>query len=314
MILSITLSIFLMISIATTLYFRSIYHYSKEDIAKLQEVKEVTEKKTLRTTIKNSRDLEMARKIQSGLLLDNKIQHRNYQITAACYPAEKIGGDFFMMQTHISNTTQETSTQKGVIKLANQRDERINFGIGDVSGHGVASALVMILAKNTMEDLSNNSTSPKQIMQTANKKIMSYTEGSQINFVTAFLAMLDVENNRLIYAKAGHTSPLLFKKNGEVIPLETEGVFLGMFENPEFEEKEIVLEKGDKIFLYTDGLNEAKSPNGDLLGIPKLVAILQREIGLSGQHLFDKILEEINDYTEGQGLNDDATMVLLEVN
>ena len=150
-------------------------------------------------------------------------------------------------------------------------------------------------------------------MHLANKKLIEYTEGSAINFVTAFGATLDPLSGKLIFSKAGHTAPLLFRKNGEVLPLETEGVFLGMFVNPEFEEKEIFLEKGDKLFLYTDGVSEARNAKDELLGTQKLIDILRQNIWLSGDALFQKILDDIKEYTGGTANSDDITMVLLEV-
>ncbi len=256
----------------------------------------------------------MARRIQSGLLTANKIQYRNYQLSAVCFPAEKIGGDFFILQKQLSNHLETAEAPPhGVIVLKNTKEEALHFLIGDVSGHGVASALVMILAKNILEDLFAEKISPRRVMHLANKKLIEYTEGSAINFVTAFGATLDPLSGKLIFSKAGHTAPLLFRKNGEVLPLETEGVFLGMFVNPEFEEKEIFLEKGDKLFLYTDGVSEARNAKDELLGTQKLIDILRQNIWLSGDALFQKILDDIKEYTGGTANSDDITMVLLEV-
>ena len=279
-----------------------------------QEQLELTNKTNARQSLKTARDLDMARHIQSGLLIANKLQYKRYQLSAVCFPAEKIGGDFFMIQKDISNHSDFLPDfSKNVFKLSNKREETLNFGIGDVSGHGVASALVMILAKNTLEDLFSHRLSPQKIMQTANKKLIEYTEGSAINFVTAFCASLDVTNGKLTYSKAGHTPPILLKKSGEVILLETEGVFLGMFNNPEFEEKEVFLESGDKLFLYTDGLTEAKNKEDELMGASKLLELLQQNNWLSGENLFHKLMDDVKEYAGTMAINDDVTMVLLEV-
>lgn len=281
---------------------------------KLQLEKKSYEKSTLRNRLRNDRDLDMARKIQQGLLVAKKIQNKNIQLSAVCYPAEKIGGDFFSIQKRRKGNVEQIEEQKGIINLTNRRQEGMDLVIGDVSGHGVASALVMILAKNCLEDLLNNENyDPKEIMQIANKQIMNYTEGSEINFVTVFLAKFNCQNNILTFSKAGHTAPLLFRKNGKIEQLETEGVFLGMFENPEFEEKQIKLEKGDKLFLYTDGLNEAKNANSELLGIKKLKDIIKNNIWLSGEYLLNKIIEEVKEYASDNNINDDVTMIAFEV-
>jgi phosphoserine phosphatase RsbU/P len=269
-------------------------------------------KQTKRNEMKMKRDLEMARKIQSGLLSKNKIQNKKYLLSALCLPAEKIGGDFFIIQKDIKNNVTTYKTSPGVIKLSKHKDETINFAIGDVSGHGVASALVMILSKNTLEELFLQKLPPKQIMEIANKRLLEYTEGSAINFVTIFGASLDVSNNKLVYSKAGHTPPILLRKDNSVMLLETEGVFLGMFDSPEFEQKEILLEKGDKILLYTDGLTEAKDENNELFGSQRLTKILLDNHSLSSENLFQKILDEVKEYNNNQKIDDDLTMLLLE--
>lgn len=280
---------------------------------KIKEEAENLIKNTKRNELKNKQDLEMARKIQTGLLPSKKIQFKHYQITAICKPAEKIGGDFFVLQNNINENSCATGLEKGFLKLENTIESSINFGIGDVSGHGVASALVMILAINTIEELFNNKLLPKEIMEISNKRLIEYTEGSSINFVTAFTASLDVDNHRLFYSKAGHTAPLLLHKNGEIELLETEGVFLGMFDNPVFEQKEKEFLKGDKLLLYTDGLTEAKDEHGELFGQTRLITLIQNNAWLTGENLFNKIMDEVNSYAV-DGINDDLTMLLLEYN
>lgn len=281
----------------------------------LQAETENLKKSTKRNEFKQLRDLEMARKIQSGLLVQNKIQYKNCQLSAICVPAEKIGGDFFIVNKQITHQIdRQTEPTKGLITIKSTKDEALNFAIGDVSGHGVASALVMILAKNTLEDLFAKKISPQKMMKMANQRLINYTEGSAINFVTAFSAVLDMTTFKLTFSKAGHTSPLLIRKTNEIIPLETEGVFLGMFENPDFEEKDITLQRGDKLFLYTDGLTEAKNKAGELFGTQRLTQVLKQNSWLSGENLFQKIMDDVKEYAHQEESSDDITMVLLELN
>jgi sigma-B regulation protein RsbU (phosphoserine phosphatase) len=85
-----------------------------------------------------------------------------------------------------------------------------------------------------------------------------------------------------------------------------------MFDSPEFEQKDVFLEPGDKLFLYTDGLTEAKDENGELFGTQRLIKILQENNWLSGENLFQKILDEIKEYSKNPNTDDDITMMLLE--
>jgi serine phosphatase RsbU (regulator of sigma subunit) len=275
---------------------------------------EQTQKTAHRTELKNARDLDMARRIQTGLLATNLIQHRNFQLSGLCQPAEKIGGDFFVLGKKIDHIIHDQAVDRpGIIRLQSTKEESLSFAIGDVSGHGVASALVMILAKSTLEELFAKQIGPRAMMQEANRRLLEYTEGSAINFVTAFAGEIDAQNGILTYSKAGHTSPLLFRKSGEVISLETEGVFLGMFASPEYEEKTIALEKGDKIFLYTDGLSEAKNSEDELLGTQRLTDIVRNNLWLAGENFFQKIIDDVKEYAGQPLLGDDLTMVLVEV-
>jgi serine phosphatase RsbU (regulator of sigma subunit) len=280
----------------------------------LAEAAEKTKKSAHRTELKNARDLDMARRIQTGLLATNRLQHRNFQLSGLCQPAEKIGGDFFILGKKVDHIIHDQAVDRpGIIRLQSTKEESLHFAIGDVSGHGVASALVMILAKSTLEELFAKQIGPRAMMLEANRRLLEYTEGSAINFVTAFAGEIDAHNGSLTYSKAGHTAPLLFRKSGEVISLETEGVFLGMFNSPEYEEKSILLEKGDKIFLYTDGLSEAKNAQDELLGSQRLTEIVRNNLWLSGENFFQKIIDDVKDYAGQTVMGDDITMVLVEV-
>jgi phosphoserine phosphatase RsbU/P len=294
---------FLMLSIIIGLSI-FIYIFKKEHKKTLKFIK-IAEAKT-------SRDLDMARRIQSGLLAKDSFSYKKYQISAYCQPAEKIGGDFFLIKQNQNLSFNKQESKPGIIRFDEKKDNYINVIIGDVSGHGIASALVMVLAKDSFEDLANKENSPAEIFAEINQKLIEYTENSDISFVTAFYALIDPDKNELIYSKAGHTAPIVLKENGDALSLDTDGVFLGMFDNQTYEEKRIPLDSGDKIFLYTDGLTEAKNVNGELLGTKRLTNILKNNYANKGKQFLSSILEEIESYST-EKLNDDATMVLIEV-
>ncbi len=291
-----------------------LWQKEKDTNQQLLKTAEAIKKSAHRTELKNARDLDMARRIQSGLLTANRIQHRNVQLSGFCQPAEKIGGDFFILGKKIDHLIHNQATDRtGIIRFQSTKEELLHVAIGDVSGHGVASALVMILAKSTLEELFAKQIGPRAMMQEANRRLLEYTEGSAINFVTAFAGEIDARTSTFTYSKAGHTPPLLFRKSGATLMLETEGVFLGMFASPDYEEKTIQLEKGDKIFLYTDGLSEAKNAQDELLGSQRLTEIVRNNLWLSGENFFQKVIDEVKDYAGQIILGDDITMVLVEV-
>ncbi len=262
---------------------------------------------------KAARDLDMARKIQTGLLANNFLQYKKYVISAFCEPAEKIGGDFFFIDQKTNYSIGKESSRPGIIKYDGRKEDFVHVIIGDVAGHGVASALVMVLARNTFDEYSKKFDSPAEILTHINKKIMEYTENSDISFVTAFMGLIDPQKEEFIYAKAGHTNPVLLRRDGSIETLDCEGVFLGMFDNQEYEEKKIKLMSGDKLLLYTDGLTETRNAKGDILGTQRFHELLRQSYSFTKMEFLNHVVRQIHAYSAEETFHDDATMVLVEV-
>lgn len=286
------------------------YIYQKEKI----NDNDITTRQLKKQQAKNQRDLEMARLIQQSLLGDHCFINKEIKVIANCRPAEKIGGDFYTFNEHnVYKTHSQQEEVKGVIKLQNQISRQFGVCIGDVAGHGIASALIMLLAKSLLDQLLQQNTSPAKIFQLANKRIRTHTEKSDISFVTAALMLINLDTKSLIYAKAGHTDSLLIKEDGSVHVLTAEGVFLGMFDNIEFEEVTLQLHPKEKMLLYTDGIIETRNQQGEIFGLKRLVAYLEKSHKNPLEKLITGIHDELVVFSGKQDVNDDATLILIEI-
>ncbi|HAR62277.1 MAG TPA: hypothetical protein DF296_03840 [Candidatus Margulisbacteria bacterium] len=274
----------------------------------------ITTQKLKRQQDKNMRELEMARLIQQSLLGDHTYITKEIKIIAHCRPAEKIGGDFYSFNEHtVYNTLSKTNHQKGIIKLQNQADRQLGICIGDVAGHGIASALIMLLAKSLLDQLMNKFSSPAKIFHLANRQIKVHTEKSDISFVTAAILLINLDNKTLNFSKAGHTDSILLRQDGTLSLLTAEGVFLGMFDNVEFEEVQIQLRPKDKIILYTDGIIETRNSQGELFGLKRLTNLLEANYQLSLEKIVPLIYQELFLFSQKQEVYDDSTVVLVEL-
>ena len=195
-------------------------------------------KKQARTT----RELEIARQIQLSFLPASFPKRQDFQIAAYYLPARQVGGDFY-----------------DVIPLPN---DRFALVIADVSDKGVPAALFMALSRSYVRVYSNprgealQTLSLENILQAVND---SLADGNQSNmFVTLFYGLFDPQRRSLHYVNAGHNPPLLLRSiNGQTEFIGGNGMALGVFEGVGFEEHDLVLQRGQAIIFYTDGVTEA---------------------------------------------------------
>ncbi len=259
-------------------------------------------------------EIKMAKRVQQGLLLVQSPNIDGINIAKRCIPAENIGGDFFsfICKDHEQMTAHQSAP--GIVKYVQSESQYLGVVIGDVAGHGVASALIMALSAGLFSEIGKRHSSPKKVLEEANKDLIRYIENSQITHVTAFYGVLNVNTLEFHYCRAGHPQILLQRNQNQIIELNTNGSFLGMFDNIEFEEDKIVLKRGDRLYFYTDGIPEAKGPNGDLFGYNRLkdsiIKYQDEPIGTVIHQLFD----DVDLFTQYQKATDDRSLVILELN
>jgi serine phosphatase RsbU (regulator of sigma subunit) len=179
--------------------------------------------------------------------------------------------------------------------------------VGDATGKGVPAALMMASTRSTLRAVAQASESPGDALRRVNDPLATDIPSNM--FVTCFYAILDPNSGRFTYANAGHDLPYLWH-GGEAEQLRARGMPLGLMPEMSYEEKEIVLEPRDNVLLYSDGLVEAHDPRGEMVGFPRLRALVA-EHGEEGS-LGDLCLEELYSFVgEGWEQEDDITLLTL---
>ncbi len=191
-------------------------------------------------------------------------------------------------------------------------DERtLGLIIADVSGHGVGPALITAMFKSSFGLESKNIRSPAALMSTLNATLIGFlTTG---HYVTAFAAIIDIESLEMRYCSAGHPNQLLVKADGSSIELATMGFLLGMMEGMDYEEKSLVLDPGDTLVLFTDGVFESPDVEGTLFGREGILRSVAARPGSGVQELSDGLLSDLLSWTEGTEASDDVTILMAQV-
>jgi serine phosphatase RsbU (regulator of sigma subunit) len=235
-------------------------------------------------------ELRVARGIQQSLLPKDLPRLAGWEMAGYYQPAREVGGDFY--------------------DFLELEDGRLGLVVGDATGKGIPAALVMATTRSMLRAVSQASDSPGEVLRRANDPLV--TDIPPNMFVTCLYAILEPESGRLRYANAGHDLPYR-RHGGEAEELRARGMPLGLMPGMEYEEKEIVLSKGESVLFYSDGLVEAHDPGGEMFGFPRLRRLIATHGAGSGDKLVDFLLAELARFTgEGWEQEDDITLVTLQ--
>jgi serine phosphatase RsbU (regulator of sigma subunit)/CHASE1-domain containing sensor protein/anti-sigma regulatory factor (Ser/Thr protein kinase) len=235
-------------------------------------------------------ELRMARSIQHALLPKNLPELEGWEIAYHYQPAREVGGDFY-----------------DFLRL---EDGRVGLVIGDVSGKGIAAALVMANTQSVLRALvQRRGITPGRVLKEANEILYAYMPPN--TFVTCFYGVLDPKSGSLRYANAGHDLPYE-RHAGRVDELRARGMPLGLMSGMPYEEEEAVLAAGDDLLFYSDGLVEAHDPKGEMFGFSRLQGLINAHRS-GDSSLISFLLSELTRFT-GTNWNqeDDITLVTLE--
>jgi serine phosphatase RsbU (regulator of sigma subunit)/anti-sigma regulatory factor (Ser/Thr protein kinase) len=216
------------------------------------------------------RDEQVGRELQRNLqpVVEGAVEGINFAIQTL--PGIRVGGDFY--------------------DIINLSDNFVAFLIADVSGYGLPAAVIMATGRLAFRTASANEQRPRIIMENVNKQMLRSTLAG--HYLTAFLGVLDTELLTLQYVNASHCSPFLIR-GGEVTPLDTEGLFVGMFEDPQYEQKSMQLDKQDRLFLYTDGLLRAFEAKDRQHSQGRLAEYLQQNTTQTIDELIDQLTSHV---------------------
>ncbi|GHV76066.1 hypothetical protein AGMMS49942_08870 [Spirochaetia bacterium] len=247
-------------------------------------IKEITgEKERLGT------ELNVATRIQASMLpciFPPFPDRKEFDIYARMHPAKEVGGDFY----DFFFTGQD----------------QLTLVIADVSGKGVPAALFMVIAKTLIKNHSRMQKSPEEILFSVNNQLCENNE--ECMFVTVFICRLDLITGVLSFANAGHNKPLISRSGGDYEFLELKrGRPLGVSAGFPYQSAELTLNEGDKLYLYTDGINEAENRQGEQFGNDRLLETANscRE---SAPRDFDEALRRaLTGFVNGAEQSDDIT-------
>jgi PAS domain S-box-containing protein len=248
-------------------------------------------------------EMDLAKKIQQSMIPNKTPIIEGFDIVAWYKPMESIGGDFYDFQT------------KGGF---------LGFIIADVSGHGVPAALIVstfktafwfqeqMIPKPAFWFQEQNLPKPEELLSNMNKILKGKSGGE---FVTACYGYIDIKRKILKTGNAGHSDLLIYRsKESKIFSLNPKGAALCVFKDPEFESAEFQLEKGDRIFLYTDGLFEVRNDAEEQFGEKRLYQMLKDYSSLSAQEFGDFILNSVFNWSRGKDLlEDDIALIVIDI-
>ena len=237
------------------------------------------------------RELEYAKQIQLSALPTNFPEHEDYGIYAQMIAAKEVGGDFYDFYRLGDNT--------------------VAFLAADVSGKGIPAAMFMMTAKTIIKDLAESGMAVNDIFTRANEKLCESNESGM--FVTAWMGILDLESGKLQYANAGHNPPLIKRADGSFEYLRSRaGFVLAGMSGLRYRVNEIELGKGDRIFLYTDGVTEATNTENQLYGEDRLLGFMNDHSGVSATELLPALKSDIDSFVGEAPQFDDITMLMFD--
>jgi sigma-B regulation protein RsbU (phosphoserine phosphatase) len=215
---------------------------------------------------------------------------KEFDVYAQLVPAREVGGDFY--------------------DFFLVDEDHLCFGVGDVSGKGVPSALFMAVTKTLIKSRATNDFSPASILTHANDELAHHNDSCM--FVTIFLAMLNVKTGRLTYCNAGHNPPYLMRDGVPKRVDARHGPVVGAVDGMTYDEDELDLQPGDLMLLYTDGVTEAMNAEQQLYSERRLVSLLDGARFETVSQAVDVVTADVWEYQGSAEQADDVTVLALE--
>lgn len=229
-------------------------------------------------------ELKDARNIQVNLFPKDPPQISGFNVNGICLPCFEVGGDWY-----------------DFIPLP---DGKLGIVLADVSGKGMGAALLMSSTRSLLRLIANKTQSPGQVLRQLNEILIN--DFPSTRFVTMIYAVLNPKEHSLVFANAGHLSPLIVNKNDNSLIDIEDGLPLGIMDSS-YSELKIELTSGTKVIFYTDGVTEAMNSSEEEYGNERLL-IHSKKPSVSIQ----SIVSDVNKFTSGHKQSDDITVVMVE--
>jgi sigma-B regulation protein RsbU (phosphoserine phosphatase) len=235
-------------------------------------------------------ELQQAADIQRRLLPEGSPSIEGYEILGEAAACHSVGGDYF-----------------DFVSLGGGRTAIV---IGDVSGKGMAAALLMASMQAVFRTLADVEAPLDQLVASLNKHLIRSANPNK--FASFFLGSLDPASGSLQYVNAGHNPPVLIRGSGNVERLPAGGVVLGVFEEASFEEMGVTLQVGDLVTLYSDGVTEQTDVEGEEFGEERLIETVSRTRGEDARTIHKAVYQALKEFAGEAPQYDDATLVVLK--
>ena len=243
-------------------------------------------------------ELEMARQVQEILMPQNGLADlAGFRIVSHSSPETEVGGDFYDFW----------EIEPG----------RLGIFISDVMGHGVSAALVAVFMKTVIGEIRDGlGTDPGLLLTTLNTRFHHTISARMFMFATAFCAVIDLPNETICCANAGHPYPFLIHRHRgtcEFLGQEIAGKGLGLSQDSIYESANYDFGRCSRMLLYTDGAYEVKNRQSEEFGTRRLEETVVQETGESGAALVNRLLGSIEKFRNGNPTDDDLTLLTVDV-
>ncbi|UCF36292.1 MAG: SpoIIE family protein phosphatase [Acidobacteriota bacterium] len=237
-------------------------------------------------------DLQRAEETQARLFPQTLPVLESLEDAGACVPARRVGGDYY--------------------DFLSLGGDRLGLALADVSGKGLSAALLMASLQGRLQSSAVTAPSVGNLVRGLNRAMCASTDSGR--FVTLFYGVYSDQSRILTYTNAGHNPAVLVRPDGswqpEVKELTSNSIVIGVFPDAGYAEESIVIEPGDYLVLYTDGVTEAMDGAGSEFGLDRLKESIVENLGDTPAELCHKLKCEVMDYSGGEGLHDDLTLVV----
>lgn len=240
-------------------------------------------------------DVALARTLQRALM-PRYFESPRVRVDARIYQTMQIGGDFYYFRPF--------------------KEKYVVLTLGDIMGKGIPASMVMAIVMGFFYEWGKQSFSPAFILERLNERLYSLWTDEESWFVTMFYAIYDEETHEFVYSSGGHQAALLIHADPErpIDRLKVDNLPIGIFEEMVWEEKRVTLEAGDRVVVFTDGVNEARNPAGEIFTMERLEDTLRKNLHLSPGEIARAVVKKVREFAGGeQSLTDDLAILVMEV-
>ena len=235
-------------------------------------------------------EMSLASTIQNSILPKESLRAHGFHITGKTIPANDIGGDFY-----------------DYVKTS---EKDIAIWLGDVSGKGIPAALMMANIQGFLRSRSAVDEDCKQSAKASNEFLIKNNDVGK--YATLFYSLLNTESGQLKFILAGHNNILHYKHSGEIRIYRSSDLPIGIFSGYNFENQSLIIEPGDFVLIYTDGITETENKSEVFFGEERLIDIIKQNSEISSEQLIDTIFNETKLFGDNQPQNDDISLLIIK--